>query len=109
LLSLLADEYVDPKIIAQIRLHIPDVDFLHVRDVGLNQTPDTTILEWAAANDRIVVTHDKSTMRKFAEDRVDAGLPMPGLFVLHDNLSPGAKVRGLIRAWVNPTGQRIRH
>ena len=62
-MSLLADENVDPKIIAQIRLHIPDVDFLHVRDVGLNQTPDTTILEWAAANDRVVVTHDKSTMR----------------------------------------------
>ncbi len=105
-MSLLADENVDPKIIAQIRLHIPDVDFLHVRDVGLNQTPDTTILEWAAANDRVVVTHDKSTMRDFAEDGVRAGLPMPGLFVLHDNLPTGARREG---SRINPTGQRIRH
>ena len=35
-----------------------------------------------------------------AEDRVEAGIPMPGLFVLHDDLSPGAKVRGLIQ-WIN--------
>ena len=97
MLSLLADENVDPEIITQVRLHIPDVAFLHVRDVGLDQTLDTIIFQWAANNGRIVVTHDKSTMRKFAEERVDAGLPMPGLFVLHDELSPGLKVRGLIR------------
>ena len=96
-MKLLADENVDPEIIAHLRLHMPDVDFLRVRDVGLAQTPDQIILEWAANNGRIVVTHDKSTMRGLAEDRVRAGLPMPGLFVLHDDLSPGTKVRGLIR------------
>ena len=35
---------------------------IHVGDVNLDQTPDPNILEWAAENDRIVVTHDKSTM-----------------------------------------------
>ena len=100
MLTLLADENVNPAIVAQVRLHIPSVDFIHVGDVGLAQTPDPIILEWAAANGRIVVTHDKSTMRPFAERRVSNGLPMPGLFVLHDRLSPGAKVRGLIR-WIN--------
>ena len=96
MLSLLADENIGPEIVAQVRLHIPDADFLQVGDVGLLQTPDPIILEWAANNGRIVVTHDKSTMRPDAEARVRAGLPMPGLFVLHDDLSPGEKVRGLI-------------
>ena len=97
MLSLLADENIDPEIIAQVKLHIPDADFLHVGDVGLLQTPDQNILQWAAENGRIVVTHDKSTMRPDAEARVIAGLPMPGLFVLHDDFSPGEKIRGLIR------------
>ena len=97
MLSLLADENIDPEIVAQVRLHIPDADFLHVGDVNLDRTPDPEILQWAADNARIVVTHDKSTMRPDAEARVRAGLPMPGLFVLHDDLPPGEKVRGLIR------------
>ena len=97
MLGLLADENVDPAIVTQVRLHIPNVDFLHVSGVGLAQTPDPIILQWAADNDRIVVTHDKSTMRPIAEGRVRDGLPMPGLFVLHDDLLLGAKVRGLIR------------
>ena len=97
MLSLLADENIDPEIIAQVKLHIPDADILHVGDVNLDRTPDPDILQWAAENARIVVTHDKSTMRPDAEARVRAGLPMPGLFVLHDDLSPGEKVRGLIR------------
>ena len=97
MLSLLADENIDPEIVAQVRLHIPDVDFLRAGDVNLDRTPDPDILRWAAENGRIVVTHDKSTMRPDAEARVEAGLPMPGLFVLHDDMSPGEKVRGLIR------------
>ena len=97
MLSLLADENIDPVIVTQLALHIPDIDFLHVRDVNLLQMPDPIILEWAADNCRVVVTHDKSTMRYIAEDRVRARLPMPGLFVLHDELSIGTKVRGLIR------------
>ena len=97
MLRFLADENVDPDIATQVRLHVPEVDFIHVGDVNLDQTADHNILQWAADHDRIVVTHDKSTMRPFAEGRVRVGLPMPGLFVLHDDLSPGEKVRGLIR------------
>ena len=97
MLSLLADENIDPEIVVQVKLHIPTADFLHVGDVNLDRTPDPDILQWAAENDRIVVSHDKSTMRPFAERRVRSGLAMPGLFVLHDDLPPGEKVRGLIR------------
>lgn len=106
MLRLLADENVDPDIVTQVRLHIPNADFIHVGDVNLGQTPDPIILQWAAEHDRIVVTHDKSTMRPVAERRVSNGLPMPGLFVLHDDLSPGAKVRGVIR-WVNEYDNEI--
>jgi hypothetical protein len=40
--------------------------------------------EWAAAEGRILVTQDRKTMPRFARDRVAAGLPMPGVFVIRD-------------------------
>ena len=39
-----------------------------------------TILARAAAESRVVLTHDVRTMKDFAYDRVRQGLPMPGVF-----------------------------
>lgn len=49
------------------------------RTLGLSGVDDPAILEWAAQEDRIVVTHDVATMAHFAYERVRAELPMPGL------------------------------
>lgn len=38
------------------------------------------MLQWAASNDRVLLTHDVRTMTRFAFDRVAAGLAMPGVF-----------------------------
>jgi hypothetical protein len=51
--------------------------------VGLIGADDPTILEWAAANDYIVLTHDAATFSDFAYERVGAFLPMPGVFQVH--------------------------
>jgi hypothetical protein len=40
-------------------------------------------LEWAAQHDYIVLTHDVNTMRGYFYDRVNAGLPTSGLFLVH--------------------------
>ncbi len=36
----------------------------------------------AAAEHRIIITQDRSTMIRFARERIVAGLPMPGLWDL---------------------------
>ena len=38
------------------------------------------MLDWAAGEGRVLLTHDVSTMTRHAYDRVRAALPMPGLF-----------------------------
>ncbi|MBI3795745.1 MAG: hypothetical protein HY268_02100 [Deltaproteobacteria bacterium] len=43
-------------------------------------------LEWVAANNRILLTHDRATMPNFAHTRVVGGQPMPEVFVLHDRM-----------------------
>jgi hypothetical protein len=55
-----------------------------VQDVGLRTADDHDVLAWAAAEGRILVTHDRETMVGFAYQRVEAGLPMPGVFVVRN-------------------------
>ena len=40
-----------------------------------------------AENGRILLTHDRATMPAFAYERVVAGQPMPGIFVVHDRVA----------------------
>ena len=47
---------------------------------------DPTVLDWAAGDDRILLTHDRATMPDFAHARTAAGQAMPGVFVLSDRL-----------------------
>lgn len=75
----------------------PDFDLVRVQDTGLaDDTPDPDVLAWAAANDRIVLTHDRNTMSGFARARVAAGLPMPGLFIADDRAPIGQLIDDLV-------------
>ena len=110
MLKLLADENINPDLLTQLRRHLPDIDAVDVRETGLTQTPDPVILQWAADNDRVVVSHDKGTMRKFAEDRVRAGLSMPGLIIVHQQSPIGTVIRSIIQymmEWQYPLDGQI--
>jgi predicted nuclease of predicted toxin-antitoxin system len=86
-LRLLSDENFNGDIVRGLLLRRPDLDLRRVQDVGLREADDPTILEWAAANNRLLLTHDRATMPDFAHTRVVVGQPMPGVFVLHDRMS----------------------
>jgi hypothetical protein len=43
-------------------------------------------------NQRIVVTHDRATLPAFAFERVVAGEPMPGVFMINDRLPVGRAI-----------------
>lgn len=47
--------------------------------MGLSGAGDEAVLEWAAREGRILLTHDVSTLTRYAYDRVKASLPMPGV------------------------------
>jgi hypothetical protein len=59
---------------------LPNLDIVRAQDVGLSGAKDPVILAWAAEQNRILLTHDVSTMTKHAADRVAGGSSMPGLF-----------------------------
>ncbi len=87
MLRLLSEENFNRDIVRGLMLRLPTLDLSRVQDVGLAEADDPTILMWAAANNRILLTHDRATMPDFAYARVVAGQPMPGVFVVNDRMS----------------------
>jgi hypothetical protein len=47
---------------------------------------DPLVLEWAAQEGRILLTHDVSTMTAHTYARVRDGLPMPGVFAVSQSV-----------------------
>jgi predicted nuclease of predicted toxin-antitoxin system len=88
MLRLASDENIHGGLVQALRGG--GLDIVRVQDVGLDHTPDPLILDWAAAQGRIVITVDLNTMIGFAWDRVARAQPMPGLLVLRENSSMGA-------------------
>jgi hypothetical protein len=95
-LRLAADENFNNNIVRGLLRRRPDADVVRVQDVGLSGADDPLVLEWAAEQGRAVVSHDVSTLRKHAYDRVAVGLKMPGLFEVPNTLSIGRAIDDLL-------------
>lgn len=87
MLRLVSDENFNGDIVRGLVLRRPGLDLVRLQDTGLEGAEDPTVLAWAAANDRILLTHDRATIPDFAYARMVAGQPMPGVFVVSDRLS----------------------
>jgi predicted nuclease of predicted toxin-antitoxin system len=87
MLRFLADENLKGDITRGLLRREPDLDLLRVQDVGLLGAQDPEVLEWAAEHGRILLSHDQATLPDFAYDRMEAGEPMPGVFVVPRRLS----------------------
>jgi hypothetical protein len=96
MLRLVSDEDVHEDIIRGLRRREPALDIVRVLDVGLGHTPDPIILEWAAAEGRVLVTGDLNTMVGFAWGRVQSGLPMPGVIALLENVGIGRVIDDIL-------------
>ena len=75
---------------------LPEIDLLRVIDEGMGGIKDQPLLAWAGEHDRIVLTHDRNTLVGFAYDRVVQGLPMPGVFVVDNELAIGRAIDELV-------------
>ena len=80
MLQLVADENFNNNIVRGVWRRKTDVDIVRIQDIGLSHADDPTILEWAAQQGRILLTHDVSTITKYAYERIEAGQRMSGVF-----------------------------
>ena len=96
MLRLLADENFNGDIVRALLLRQPGLDIVRVQDVGLAGVGDPDILTWAAANDRIILTHDRATLPDYAYERLAVGENMPGVFVVNDRFPVGDATREIL-------------
>ncbi|MCY7333019.1 MAG: DUF5615 family PIN-like protein [Pseudanabaena sp. CAN_BIN31] len=78
-MRLLTDENFNGNILRGLMRRLPELDIVRAQDVGLMNTNDPDILEWAASEGRILLTHDVATITMYAYERVNRGLAMIGV------------------------------
>lgn len=96
MLLLISDENFNNDIVRGLLRRKPDLDIVRVQDVGLRSAEDPVILEWAAREGRILITHDAATMSHFAYERVKAGMTMSGVIEVPDDLPIGTAIEDLL-------------
>ena len=74
----------------------PELDIVRIQDAGLSGADDRTVLEWAAQEGRILLTHDVSTITKYAYQRVRADQPMPGVFEVNRPVPIGRAIEDIL-------------
>lgn len=96
MLRLLADENFNNDIVRGLLRRKPDVDIVRMQDVGLSGSDDPAVLEWAARQGRVLLTHDVTSMTRYAYERIQAGQPMPGVFEVRRTIAIGTAIEDIL-------------
>jgi hypothetical protein len=81
------DENFDNHVLHALSRRYPDLNCVRVQDTFLYGSDDDDVLQWCSEEDRIQLTHDVSTLIAFAYRRVEAGMPMPGVWEVSRTVS----------------------
>jgi len=96
MLRLAADENLNNDIVRGLLRMRPNLDIVRVQDVGLTGADDPTVLEWAAQEGRVLLSHDVSTITRYAYERVRADRPMPGVFEVSRSVPVGRAIEDIL-------------
>jgi uncharacterized protein with PIN domain len=94
----LADENLDERIVSGVLRWEPTVDFLTAARANLLGLPDLQVLEFAANEGRILVTHDRKTM-PYAFGELLAKRESPGVIILSKDLLLKRSIDESILVW----------
>lgn len=88
----LTDENFSGDIVRGLLRRHPGLDLVRVQDVGLIQTPDADILDWAAGQGSVLLSHDVSSVPPAAYQRVAEAKARPGVFIVPDRMAIGRAI-----------------
>jgi predicted nuclease of predicted toxin-antitoxin system len=98
MLRFLTDEDFHGPIVRGLRARNPALELVRAQAVGLMGLSDADVLAWAAANQRVILSHDRNTMTAAAYARMKAGEPMAGLIVVDDRMTIGRAIDEILIA-----------
>lgn len=92
----LADENLKSAIFRGLKRRNAELDIVRTQDVGLDGVDDPTVLEWAAREQRVLLTHDVRTITRYAYERLAAELPMPGVIEVRQDAAIGQAIDDIL-------------
>ena len=95
-MKFLTDENFEGAIFRGLLRHKPNIDLVRVQDVGLSEVDDPTILEWANEEGRILLTHDRRTMPRYAYKRMAEGKSIAGMLVMKATIPVGQAIEDIL-------------
>jgi len=91
-LTFMSDVNFNGKIIRGLVRQEPSLSVVRFQDVGPQNAADPEVLDRAAKEGRVLLTHDRKTMPNFANARVEGGEKMPGVIVVNDRMPIGRAI-----------------
>jgi hypothetical protein len=98
MLRLLADENFNGYIHDSLLQRCPDLALVRVQDVGLYGALDPAVVAWADKNDRIIVSHDHTTLPTYAYEYLAAEGSMGGVIIIPDDMPIGQAIEEILIA-----------
>jgi len=80
MLRFAADENFNNDIVRGLLRRKPSLEIVRVQDAGLSGADDSTVLEWTAKEGRILLTHDVTTITRYAYERNQSHKPITCIF-----------------------------
>lgn len=98
MLPLAADHNFNARILRGLKRRLPEAEVVTLRQIGLDRAEDPEVLEWAASEGRPLLTHDVSTVTRYAWERVREGLAMSGVIAVASTEPIGPVIEDLVLA-----------
>ncbi len=74
----------------------PDLDAVRAQDAGLSGADDSSVLTWAADEDRVLLTHDVTTITRDVNQRIEEGMPMSGVIEVGRTVPIGRAIEDIL-------------
>jgi hypothetical protein len=101
----LADHDLNEQIVAGVVRRSPGLEFRRVREFGFARRNDAFLLDYAAEQGFIIVSHDVNTMTAAAYTRLAEGKHLAGLFMVPQTFPIGPIIDNLLLIWSASDGE----
>jgi hypothetical protein len=96
----LADADLNKAIISGVLRREPSIDFLTAQAAALREMKDPEVLALAAAQQRVLVSHDVGSMPGHFRVFRDAGQHSAGVFLIRQSLEIATAIEELLLIWL---------
>ncbi len=96
MIKFITDEDFDNHILRGLLRRQPHLDIIRIQDTDLAGAKDPAILNWASQEQRILLTHDVSTMTKHAYELIRLKKAMAGMIAVPQTMPIGQAIEDIL-------------